>query len=146
MARICVTAYAVVYCAPCEATRISLLFIAHELAMGYEFGLDLRVARRRAALTQADCAHLLGTDQPRISKFEAGTAMPSVVELSILYLLFDRSLGKTSDQILASMRDELLGRLANIPDCPPAWRDRRTRFQTLGDLAEKLSALDPERL
>lgn len=112
--------------------------------MAYEFGLDLRVARRRAALTQADCAHLLGTDQPRISKFEAGTAMPSVIELSILYLLFDRSLGKTSEDILASMRDELLGRLASIPDCPPSWRDRQMRFRTLGELAEKLSAIDTE--
>jgi transcriptional regulator with XRE-family HTH domain len=114
------------------------------LVMGYEFGLDLRVARRRAALTQVDCAHLLGTDQPRISKFEAGTAMPSVVDLSILYLIFDRSLGRTSENILASLRDELLSRLASIPDCPPAWRDRRARFQTLGDLAEKLAAL-PEQ-
>lgn len=113
--------------------------------MVYKFGLDLRVARRRAALTQADCAHLLDTDQTRISKFEAGTAMPSVVELSILYLLLDRSLGKTSEEILASLRDELLDRLASIPDCPPAWRDRQTRFQTLGALAEKLAAIDPDR-
>jgi len=112
--------------------------------MVYEFGLDLRVARRRAALTQADCAHLLGTDQPRISRFEKGTATPSVAELSVLYLLFDRSLGKVSEEIVGRMRDELLNRLASIPDCPPAWRDRQTRFQTLGALAEKLAAIDTD--
>lgn len=112
--------------------------------MVYDFGLDLRVARRRAALTQADCAHLLATDQPRISRFEAGTATPSIVELSILYLLFDHSLGKVSDKIIARLRDELLNRLASIPDCPPAWRDRQTRFQSLGGLAERLAAIDPD--
>lgn len=110
--------------------------------MVYEFGLDLRVARKRAALTQVDCAHLLGTDQPRISKFEVGTATPSVIELSILYLLFDRSLGKVSEEIVARLRDDLLNRLASIPDCPPAWRDRQTRFATLGGLAERLAAID----
>lgn len=113
--------------------------------MTYQFGLDLRVARRRAALTQTDCAHLLGCVQSRISKFEAGDTTPTVEELSVLYLLFDRSLGKTSEEIVASLRDELLGRLASIPDCPPAWRDRQTRFRTLGSLAERLAAIDPDR-
>lgn len=113
--------------------------------MSYKFGLDLRVARRRAALTQADCAHLIGSDQPRISKFERGVATPSVVELSVLFLLFDKSLGRMSEEIVASLRDELLSRLASIPDCPPAWRDRQTRFGTLGSLAERLAAIDPER-
>jgi transcriptional regulator with XRE-family HTH domain len=110
--------------------------------MAYKFGLDLRVARRRAALTQSDCAHLLGCVQSRISKFEAGDAVPTVEELSILYLLFDQSLGRTSEEIIASLRDELLARLANIPDCPPAWRDRQVRFQTLGGLAERLAAIN----
>jgi transcriptional regulator with XRE-family HTH domain len=112
--------------------------------MTYKFGLDLRVARRRAALTQVDCAHLLGTVQSRISKFQAGDATPTVEELSILYLLFDRSLGKTSEEIIASLRDDILGRLASIPDCPPAWRDRQARFRTLGNLAERLAAIDPD--
>ena len=112
--------------------------------MVYKLGLDLRVARRRAALTQTDCAHLLGAAQSRISKFEAGDTTPTVEELSILYLLFDRSLGNTSEEIVASLRDELLSRLVSIPDCPPAWRDRQTRFQTLGSLAERLAAIDPE--
>lgn len=112
--------------------------------MVYTFGLDLRVARRRAALTQLDCAHLLGTDQPRISKFETGTAIPTVVELSVLYLLFDKSLGKASEEIIASLRDELVGRLASMPDTPPTWRDRQRRFKTLAAMAEKLSAINPD--
>ncbi len=112
--------------------------------MVHMFGLDLRVARRRAALTQADCAHMLGTDQPRISKFEAGKANPTMVELSVLYLLFGQPLGKTSEEIIATRRDELLARLAAIPDCPPTWRDRQTRFRTLGAMAEKLAAIDTD--
>lgn len=112
--------------------------------MVYKSGLDLRVARKRAALTQADCAHMLGTDQPRISKFESGRATPSLVELSILYALYGRSLGRTSDEIVAARRDELLSRLKTIPDCPPLWRDPDTRFQTLAALAEKLAEIDPD--
>jgi transcriptional regulator with XRE-family HTH domain len=112
--------------------------------MVHKFGLDLRVARKRAALTQADCAHMLGADQPRISKFEAGKAMPTMVELSILYLMFGQSLGRASEEIVASRRDDLLARLACIPDCPPTWRDRQTRFGTLGAVAEKLADIDPE--
>ena len=113
--------------------------------MVYKFGLDLRVARKRGALTQLDCAHLLGTSQTRISRFEAGTSLPSVTELSVLYLLFDRSVGNVAEEIVARIRDTLLERLASIPDCPPAWRDRQMRFQTLGALAEKLAAIDPSR-
>ena len=113
--------------------------------MVHKFGLDLRVARKRAALTQVDCAHMLGTDQPRISKFESGRAMPSMVELSILYLLFGQSLGRVSEEIIASRRDDLMSRLAHIPDCPPAWRDHKKRFETLGVVAEKLAAIDPEQ-
>jgi len=112
--------------------------------MVHKFGLDLRVARKRAALTQADCAHMLGSDQPRISKFEAGKAMPTMVELSVLYLLFGQSLGRVSEEIVASRRDDLLGRLASIPDCPPAWRDRQTRFRTLAALADRLADIDSE--
>lgn len=112
--------------------------------MVYKFGLDLRVARRRAALTQSDCAHLLGTDQPRISKFETGTAIPTVVELSILYLLFDKSLGRASEEIIAALRDELEGRLASMPATPPTWRDRQRRLETLAGMAQKLSAINPE--
>jgi transcriptional regulator with XRE-family HTH domain len=112
--------------------------------MVHKFGLDLRVARRRAALTQADCAHMLGTDQPRISKLEAGRVVPTMVELSILYLLFGESLARASEAIVASRRDDLLGRLATIPDCPPAWRDRQTRFRSLGAVAERLAEINPE--
>src|SRR5882724_7046539 len=123
MARICLRAYAAAYNRFDQGTKIGFLIraVTNASPMVYNFGLDLRVARKRAALTQADCAHMLGTDQPRISKFEAGRTTPTIVELSILYLLFDKSLGRTSEEVVASRRDELLNRLASIPDCPPTW-------------------------
>ena len=112
--------------------------------MVYQFGLDLKVARRRSALTQADCAHLLGIDQPRISKFEAGTAVPSVVELSILCLIFNRPIGGMSQEIVISVGSSLQERLASMPPCPETWHDREHRLRTLGLIAQKLSTLDDE--
>jgi transcriptional regulator with XRE-family HTH domain len=112
--------------------------------MVYQFGLDLKVARRRSALTQADCAHLLGVDQPRISKFEAGTAVPTVVELSILCLIFDRPIGGMSQEIVISVGPSLQERLASMPPCPETWHDRAHRLRTLGLIAQKLSSLDDE--
>jgi len=112
--------------------------------MVHELGLDLRVARKHAALTQADCAHMVGIGQPRISKFEAAKATPSVVELAILHLLFGQPLSRTSEGIIAVRRDELMGRLVTIPDCPENWRDSKRRFKTLSDVAEKLAAINPE--
>ncbi len=110
--------------------------------MVYQFGLDLKVARRRSALTQADCAHLLGVDQPRISKFEAGTATPTVVELSILCLIFNRPIGNISAEVVISIGEQLQRRLASMPPCPESWHDRAHRERTLGLIAQKLSSLD----
>lgn len=112
--------------------------------MVYQFGLDLKVARRRSALTQADCAHLLGVDQPRISKLEAGTATPSVVELSILCLIFNRPIGNVSQEVIISLGQSLQERLASMPPCPETWHDRQHRLRTLGIIAQKLEALDKE--
>src|SRR5579863_8960970 len=112
--------------------------------MVYKPELDLKLARRRAALSQIDCAHMLATDQPRISKFERGKAHPSVTELAILHALFGHALDTTSLGLIASRRDELLGRLKTIPDCPTAWRDPKTRFRTLASFAEFLADLDIE--
>lgn len=111
--------------------------------MSYDFALDLRVARRKAALTQADCAHLLGVSVSRISKLEAGRRLPSVVEFSVMCLLFDRHIEGIQRTIALSVARSLEERLGTIPDCPSNWTGRRNRLATLNTIAEKLTALAP---
>jgi transcriptional regulator with XRE-family HTH domain len=70
--------------------------------MKYEFSLDLKVARRRSGLTQADCAYLLGVDPTRISRLEAGKTLPTAVELSVLILIFGESSGQMFQGVAAN--------------------------------------------
>ena len=110
--------------------------------MAYRPELDFRLARRSTALSQADLAHLLAVDQPRISKFERGKARPSTAEVATLDALFGRPLDTASLQILAERRDELLSRLRTIPDCPKSWRTCEARVKTLGAFSDFLADLD----
>lgn len=59
--------------------------------MPTQFGLDLRLARRRAGLTQSDCAILIASHTSRISALEAGQYPPTVRELMSLSLVLSRS-------------------------------------------------------
>jgi transcriptional regulator with XRE-family HTH domain len=111
--------------------------------MTYNFGLDLRVARRKAALTQGDCAHLLGVTYTRVSKLESGQTLPTAIELSILCLLFDAEIARLHMGIVSAEASSLNERLATIPDCPKNWPSRKNRLNTLNAVAERLSALRP---
>lgn len=109
--------------------------------MSYDFGLDLRVARRKAALTQQDCAHLLGVTYTRISKLESGQTLPDATELAILCLLFDTEVTRLHLGIVSSETKALNERLATMPECPTNWPSRRNRLHTLNAVAEKLTSL-----
>ena len=109
--------------------------------MVYQFSLDLKVARRRSSLSQSDCAHLLGTDHTRISRLEAGTSMPNIIELSILCLVFNRPVGGVAQDVILSILGDLEKRLASMPGCPENWPGRDNRVKTLSGLADKLHAL-----
>lgn len=109
--------------------------------MIYEYALDLKVARRKAGLTQADCGHLLGVDPSRISKLEAGKSAPSVVELSILCLVLNTPPGRVQQAIALSHVAPLQERLAAMPACPENWRDQYNRSSTLNGLVERLEQL-----
>jgi len=112
--------------------------------MGYKFGLDLRVARKRSSLTQEDCSHILGVDETRISKLEAGTLTPTVEELSILCLAYGRSIGALAQDVVISHLEDLQKRLSTMPECPTNWPGRENRQRTLNVLADRLAALDTE--
>ncbi|MEQ1899550.1 MAG: helix-turn-helix transcriptional regulator [Devosia sp.] len=112
--------------------------------MVYNFSLDLKVARRRSSLSQSDCAHLLGIDHTRISRLEAGTSMPTMVELSILCLVFNRPVGGVAQDVILSILSDLENRLSSMPGCPENWPGRENRVKTLSSLADKLRALGAE--
>ncbi|EHK57088.1 helix-turn-helix domain-containing protein [Allomesorhizobium alhagi] len=114
--------------------------------MIYEYALDLKVARRKSGLSQADCGHLLGVDPSRISKLEAGKSAPTLVELSILCLVFNTPPNTLCDCILMSLASALNERLASMPECPDNWRDRFNRLGTLNSLAEKVEGLSRTEL
>ena len=109
--------------------------------MTYNFAPDLQAARRKAALTQADCAHLLGVTYTRISKLESGQRRPTVTELSIFCLIFDEDIAGIHEKIIATEAKVLGERLSSMPKCPKTWLNRRGRVNTLNGIAARLSAL-----
>ncbi len=111
--------------------------------MSYDFALDLRVARRKAALTQADLAHILGVTYTRISRLESGDTPPTAVELSILCLIFDGDIARLHEKIIQADATALGERLGSMPDCPKSWPNWRNRVHTLNAIVERLSSIAP---
>lgn len=107
--------------------------------MTYNFAPDLQAARRKAALTQADCAHLLGVTYTRISKLESGERHPTVTELSILCLIYNEDIAEVHKKIIAAEAGVLGERLSSMPKCPRTWLNRRGRTNTINGIAARLS-------
>ena len=107
-----------------------------------KLSLDLKLARRRSGLSQADCAHLVGVDASRMSKLESGKAEPSVCELAILSLIFDRPADDFTKGVIVALRGALADRLDSMPSVPQNWRDWHQRSQTLQALSARLDGID----
>ena len=116
----------------------------YSLPMTYNFAADLQALRRQAALTQADCAHLLGVAYTRISKLESGQRQPSVRELSILCLIFNEDITETYKKVITSEARELGERLSIMPKCPKNWLNRRGRTNTINGVIARLSGFGNE--
>ncbi|WP_205410834.1 helix-turn-helix transcriptional regulator [Salaquimonas pukyongi] len=101
--------------------------------------MDLRVARRKAGLTQVDCAHLLDVHPSLISRFESGRSTPSIQSICTLSLLYGRSFERLFGEAFASARTELAERLPSLPDAPTHWLPRPNRQHTLNQLSAHLS-------
>ncbi|QJB69864.1 helix-turn-helix transcriptional regulator [Parasphingorhabdus halotolerans] len=56
-----------------------------------QFSHDLRLARRKAGLTQNDLAHLMATTDKEISALEHGRKIPSLPQICELSLIYGRS-------------------------------------------------------
>lgn len=112
--------------------------------MKSDIHLDLKVARRKAGLTQRDCAHLLGTSPTRVSKLEAGKSTATLYDLYLLSLVYGKSVESFLDGITRELREALTARLATMPSAPQRWLGRFNRTNTLQALALRLEALSKE--
>ena len=106
-----------------------------------DFALELRVARRKAGLSQADCAHLLGVHPSRISLLESGKAVPSIAQICRFSLMYGRSFESLFSCILKEARLELKKRLRTMPEAPVRWLGRFNRENTLRALGHRLISL-----
>lgn len=106
-----------------------------------EFALDLRHARRKSGLSQAEIAHLVDINQATYSRFENGSLTPSVEQLCILALIYGRSFTSYFERITAAQKPGLKQRLETLPpkDRPSVRIFNRAR--TLDKLRQRL---DPD--
>lgn len=107
--------------------------------MQTQFALDLRVARRKAGLTQRDCAHLLGIHTSRMSNLEHGTHMPVLPEICLLSLIYGRSFESLYAAIFADGRDALKKRILTMPKNTRDYAGTRNRETTIERLAIRLA-------
>ncbi|MEO9614414.1 MAG: helix-turn-helix transcriptional regulator [Nitratireductor sp.] len=110
--------------------------------MKNQFALDLTVARRKSGLTQADCAHLLGTSRSRVSQLESGKAVSSIRDICTLSLIYGRPFESLFGAVMERVTREIRDRLSNLPVAPKNWLGRFKRNNTLGRLAARLAADD----
>ena len=103
------------------------------------FAHDLKTARRRSGLSQADCGHLLGVPKRRISAFETGKVLPSVSEICALSLVFGRSFESLFRSVFRDVQGDLAVRLETLPRRAGGWLGRLNRRHSLNALAERLA-------
>lgn len=110
--------------------------------MTNEFALELKVARRKAGLTQRDCAHLLGIDHSTISNMEHGKAVPSLRDMLGLSLIYGKSFESLFRDLMHEVAEALKERLTTLPEAPNHWLGRHNRVNTLNKLARYLQELE----
>ncbi|MEW9920373.1 helix-turn-helix transcriptional regulator [Marimonas sp. MJW-29] len=103
-----------------------------------EFTFDLKVARKRAGLTQVDCGHLLGASDNVISQLERGQRLPTLRELCSLSLIYGRSFECLYADLLRDVRKVLTEQLGSMPEAPKGWPAEQARQRTLERLARRL--------
>lgn len=107
--------------------------------MTTQFGLDLRLARRRAGYTQRDCAHLLAVHQSKFSAMETGRDLPTLEQICTLSLIYGRSFESLFAEVMARARESLSRRLRDMPQDTRKFSGTRFRARSLEKLAERLA-------
>lgn len=104
-----------------------------------EVSIDLRVARKKAGLTQADCAHLLGISTNLVSRIECGDRQPGLEEIAILSVLHGKPLEALLPSVILDAARLLSDRLETLPSPGNRWAATYNRHETLSALADRLS-------
>lgn len=106
-----------------------------------EFALDLRHARRKSGLSQAEVAHLVAINQATYSRFEHGSLSPSVEQLCALALIYGRSFTSYFERIADAQKPGLRKRLSELK---PKERPTVRIFNRARTLEKLRRRLDPE--
>lgn len=84
--------------------------------MSTQFGLDLRLARRKAGYTQADIAALLSTHQSTVSDLEGGELRPDLEQIVMLSLIYGRSFEDFFADVMKECTALLQDRVLRLPE------------------------------
>lgn len=112
--------------------------------MSTEFALDLKLARRKAGLTQRDLAHLLGAHQGLVSELEHGRRGPTLPEIVTLSLIYGRSFESLFAEIMRDARRDIRDRLRTLPGDVRSYVGTFNRAGFLKRLEHRLVAEDPD--
>jgi transcriptional regulator with XRE-family HTH domain len=110
--------------------------------MTSQFAVDLRLARRKAGLTQQDVAHLLDIQQTRLSELERGRKEPTLRELCCLSIILNRRFEGLYADLLDEARFELRERLPDMPRTARLYLPTFNRTHTLKRLRRDLELND----
>lgn len=102
----------------------------------------LKVTRRKAGLTQADLAHLMGLDSNRVSRIERGERLPSLPEAAALSVIYGRVLNELCADEITVAASDIAVRLQTLPTPKTHWISTFNRRHTLTALADRLADLD----
>lgn len=106
-----------------------------------DFSRCLVEARRKASLSQADCAHLLGVSQSHISRLELGHAAPSVTDLCGVAVLFGRTMEFMVEPLFKDRAMTIRERLYDLPEPRVGWLARFTRTNALRNLEVRVDRI-----
>jgi len=102
--------------------------------MSTQFGLDLRLARRKSGFTQSDVAQLIDSHQSTIAALENGKWLPTIEQICLFSLIFGRSFESLFAEVLEEGRVRLhrnLPRLAATQDGQAMASNRNASLQKL---------------
>lgn len=114
-----------------------------------DFSARLAHARRKAGLSQADIAHLLGISQAQVSRLELGRAVPTIRDVCGVAVLFGRSMELLVEPLFLERALGIRERLVDLPEQRTRWLAdfvRQTSLRKLEQRVERIAThYDPDR-